>query len=367
MFISDFAIRRPIITIVAMVALAMGGIIALFKLQTDEFPDVAPPVVTVGIPYPGASPETVEKELLDPVEEALTSISGVKKVVSKAEDGFAFLVIEFVFEKPLPEATQDIRDAISGIRNDLPTEMEEPIIKKFNDTDLPIVSLALASERLSPAELTRLADPGITRELRSIPGVAEVSVAGKLERELTVELKPAALQANGVSVSQVVQALQAQNLAAPVGRVTGAYDERSIRLRGRLDGPADFMQLVVAERGGTLIRLGQVAEVKDGTEEQRTLALFNGRPAVGIDVKKSRGYSTTDVAAKVLARVAKLQQQMPEGVEINVVKNSGVRVTAAVRNVQDSPCSRVPRSPCWWCSSSSTPGAPPSSPAWRCR
>ena len=334
MFISDFAIRRPIITIVAMVALAMGGIIALFKLQTDEFPDVAPPVVTVGIPYPGASPETVEKELLDPVEEALTSISGVKKVVSKAEDGFAFLIIEFVFEKPLPEATQDIRDAISGIRNDLPTEMKEPIIKKFNDTDLPIVSLALASERLSPAELTRLADPGITRELRSIPGVAEVSVAGRLERELTVELRPAALQANGVSVSQVVQALQAQNLAAPVGRVTGAYDERSIRLRGRLDGPADFMQLVVAERGGTLIRLGQVAEVKDGTEEQRTLALFNGRPAVGIDVKKSRGYSTTDVAAKVLARVAKLEQQMPEGVQINVVKDAGVRVTAAVDNVE---------------------------------
>jgi HAE1 family hydrophobic/amphiphilic exporter-1 len=334
MFISDFAIRRPIITIVAMVALALGGIIALFKLQTDEFPDVAPPVVTVGIPYPGASPETVEKELLDPVEEAITSISGVKKVVSKAEDGFAFILIEFVFEKPLGEATQDIRDAISGIRNDLPTEMEEPIIKKFNDTDLPIVSLAVASDRLTPAELTRLADPGITRELRSISGVAEVTVAGKLERELTVELKPAALQANGVSVAQVVQALQAQNLATPVGRVTGLYDERSIRLRGRLEGPADFMQLVVAERGGTLVRLGQVADVKDGTEEQRTLALFNGQPSVGIDVKKSRGYSTTDVAKKVFARVEKLQKQMPDGVQINVVKDAGIRVSAAVENVE---------------------------------
>ncbi|MFL5505925.1 MAG: efflux RND transporter permease subunit, partial [Gemmatimonadales bacterium] len=334
MVISDFAIKRPIITIVAMLALALGGIIALFKLQTDEFPDVAPPMVTVGIPYPGASPETVEKELLDPVEEAMTAISGVKKVISRAEDGFVFMFIEFAFDKPLNEATQDIRDAISGIRNDLPTEMEEPIIKKFNDTDLPIVSVALSSDRLSPAELTRLADPGITRELRSIGGVAEVTVAGGQERELTVELRPTALQANGVSVSQVVQALQAQNLAAPVGRVTGAFDERSIRLRGRLEGPTDFMQLVVAERGGTLIRLGQVADVRDGTEEQRSLALFNGKASVGIDVKKSRGFSTTDVAAKVFARLDRIEERLPADVKINMVKNSGTRVTAAVRNVQ---------------------------------
>src|SRR5690606_20920590 len=124
----------------------------------------------------------------DPIEEAISSISGVKKVNGRAEDGFGFIMIEFLFEKPLQEATQDIRDAISEVRNDLPAEMEEPIIRKLNDTDRPIVSLSLSSTQLSPAELTRLADPGITSELRSIAGVAEVQVVGKLERELTVEL-----------------------------------------------------------------------------------------------------------------------------------------------------------------------------------
>ncbi len=336
MFISDFAIKRPTITVVTMLALVVGGIIALIRLQTDEFPEVAPPYVSVAVPYPGASPETVETEVLNPIEEAIASISGVKKVTGKAEDGFAFVLIEFIFEKPLPEATQDIRDAISAIRNDLPTEMEEPIIKKLNDTDRPIVSLALSSTRLSPAELTRLADPGITRELRSIPGVAEVTVTGKQERELTVELRPAALQAARVSVAQVVQALQAQNLAAPVGRVQGEYDERSIRLRGRLSGPEEFAQLVVAERNGVLIRLGQVANVRDGIEEQRTLALFNGMEAVGIDIKKSKGYSTTEVAGQLLERVEKMQATLPEGTTINVVKNSGTRVKAAVRNVQEA-------------------------------
>jgi HAE1 family hydrophobic/amphiphilic exporter-1 len=336
MLISDFAIKRPVITVVSMLALVVFGAVALLRLQTDEFPDVAPPYVSVGIIYPGASPDGVEKEVLDPVEEAIASISGVKKIMGKAEDGFGSIVIEFQFEKPLGEATQDIRDAISTIRSDLPEEMEEPIIKKLNDTDRPIVSLALSSTRHSPAELTRMADPRITRELRSIPGVAEVAVAGKLERELTVELRPQALQASGVSVSQVVQALQLQNLATPVGRVTGDYDERSIRLKGRMAGPEEFSQLVVAERGGVLIRLGQVAEVKDGTEEQRTLALFNGREAVGIDIKKSKGYSTTDVSSSIMTRVERIQATLPEGAKLDVVRDAGTRVTASVNNVQEA-------------------------------
>ena len=336
MFISDFAIRRPIVTVVTMLALVVFGLFSLLRLKTDEFPEVAPPYVSVALIYPGGSPDGVEKEVLDPVEEAISSISGVKKVMGSAEDGFGFILIEFQFEKPLAEATQDIRDAISEIRSDLPDELEEPIIKKMNDTDLPIVSLALNSDKLTPAELTRIADPGITRELRSIPGVAEVNVVGKLERELTVELHPEALQASGVSVAQVVQALGLQNLAAPVGRVTGTLDERSIRLKGRLLGPAEFEQLVVAERNGSIIRLGQVATVHDGTEDQRSLALFNGTEAVGIDIKKSRGYSTTDVSARIQARVRELEKKLPEEAKLSVVVDAGTRVHAAVRNVEEA-------------------------------
>src|SRR5215208_4878956 len=340
MFISDFAIKRPLVTVVAMVALVVFGAFALFKLKTDEFPDVAPPFVSVGVPYPGASPDGVETEILKPVEEQIRSISGVKQVMGYAYDGYGMMMVEFQFEKDLSEATQEIRDGISGIRSDLPPEMEEPIIKKFNDTDRPIVSLALSSTTLTPAEMTRLADPGITRELRSLAGVAEVQVFGKQERELTVQLKPAALEASGVSVGQVVQALQAQNLAVPVGRVEGQFDERSIRLKGRLQGPQEFAQLVVAERGGTLIRLGQVADVVDGTEEPRTLALFGNRDgdreAVGIDIKKAKGYSTTDVSDRIRARVEQLQKTLPGGTKLELVRDAGTRVDIAVTNVQEA-------------------------------
>src|SRR5262245_60025479 len=228
MVISDFAIRRPIITIVVMVALVVFGTFAAFTLKTDEFPEVAPPFVTVAVIYPGGSPETVEKELLDPIEEAIAGISGVKKLTGRAEDGIAFITVQFIFEKPLAECTQDIRDAISSIQNDLPPEMEEPIIRKFSPTDIPIVALALSSDVLTPTELTRLADPGITRELRSLAGVAEVTVSGKREREMTIELHPDALQSSGVSVAEVVTAVQLQNMAATVGRMETKLEGASV-------------------------------------------------------------------------------------------------------------------------------------------
>ena len=346
MVISDFAIKRPMVTIVTMVALVIFGLFALWQLDTDEFPDVQQPVVMAGIPYPGASPEGVEREVLQPIEDAIKGISGVDQIFGTAYDGYAQIVVLFLFEKDVQEATQDIRDAISSIRADLPLEMEEPILQRMDPADYPIVSLTLSSPTHSPADLTRIADPALTSALRGIAGVSKVNIIGEVKRELTVQLRPQALQAAGVSVAQVVQALAAQNLAAPVGRVTGSLDERTIRLQGRLEGPQDFMQLVVAERNGQMIRLGQVADAIDGTQEQRSLAMFwerdslskslAGREAIGIDINKSKGYSTTAVSDKIRDVIDRVSATLPAGVEVNVVKDSGVRVAASVRNVQEA-------------------------------
>ena len=336
MFISDFAIKRPLITVVAMLTLVGFGLVALSQLQTDEFPEVQPPIVLTTIIYPGASPEQVEREVLEPIEEAIQSISGVKSINGEARDGFAQIVTQFVYAKDLSEATQDIRDAISTKRQDLPQEMEEPILRKFNPTDAPIVTLSLYSTSLTPAQLTQIADPGITRELRSIAGVADVQVSGGVKRELTVNLDPQRLQSAGVSVPQVVAALQAGNLAVPVGRVTSALDERTIRLQGRLQSPDDFMQLVVSERNGRVVRLGDVATAVDGVEEQRSLALYNGRDAVGIEIKKTNGYSTTAVAEAIFEKVEELRPTLPKGAQFDVVKNKGTRVENSVNNVRDA-------------------------------
>ena len=334
MFISDFAIKRPLITIVSMVALVVFGLFALWQLETDEFPDVQQPIINVAIPYPGASPDVVEREVLDRVEEAVSGISGVDRIMGAAQDGFANVTVFFVFEKDLQQASQDIRDKISAIRSDLPVEMKEPILTRFDPADQPIVQLSLNSSTLDAPSLTRIADPGITRVLRGIPGVAEAVVVGGVERELTVEIRPAAMEAAGITVAQVVMALQSQNLAVPVGRINGAIDERAIRLKGKLETPEDFLRLVVAERGGRAIRLGEVATARDGTAEPRTAAIYNGRDAVALMIKKSKGYSTTSVSERVLAEVEELRPTLPPGTTIDVIQDAGERVRASVANVQ---------------------------------
>ncbi|WP_420129050.1 efflux RND transporter permease subunit [Longimicrobium sp.] len=336
MFISDFAIKRPVVTTVTMLALVVFGLFALFSLDTDEFPEVEAPFIFISVPYPGASPDIVEREVVDPIEEAVAGISGVDQIQSQALDGFASIQVIFVYGIDPKAAAQDIRDAVSQIRGDLPQEMEEPILARFDPNDQPIVSLSLASSTLTPAELTRIADPGITRELRGVPGVAEVQVAGGVERELSVEVDPSRLQAAGLSIPQVVAALQTQNLAVPVGRLNSQLEERTIRLRGRLVSPAEFSQLVVAAPNGVPVRLAEVATVRDGTEEPRSLALFNGQPAVGIDLVKAQGYSTTSVAEVVIERVAEIQKTLPAGAKLTVVRNSGERVENSVANVEET-------------------------------
>jgi len=335
-WVSNYAIKKPIITTVVMVALVVFGLIALLRLHTDEFPEVTAPVVNIAIVYPGASPGVVERELIAPLEEAFRSISGVDQINSTAVDGYANILVVFQFEKNIQQATQDIRDKISETRADLPAEMKEPVLTRFASTDFPIISLTLTSKTLKTVELTQLADIRIRRELTALPGVASVDVVGGVERELTVELQPDALRASGIPIGQVVQTLQAENLAVPVGKLSGAMEERTIRLRGRLSGPTEFEQLVVGRNGDRVVRLGDVAKVRDGQEEAVSAAYFNTTPAVGIDIKKALGFSTTDVSKRVLARIAQLEKELPKGSKLEVVRDSGARVKNSVSDVQTS-------------------------------
>ena len=336
MFVSDFAIRRPIVTVVTMIALVVFGLAALMRLDTDEFPAIDAPIVFVAIAYPGAAPDVVEREVLSRIEDKISGISGVDKINSTATDGFAQIIVQFVFSKPVDQATQDIRDAISAVRAQLPAEIIEPIIQRFDPNQLPIVSLAITSSVLSPPQLTQIADQTIAGELRAITGVAQVNVVGGDSAQLNVNVRPTDLAALGVGIDQVVAALRAQNLAAPVGNVNSALEQRSIRLEGRLDRPEDFSSLVISARNGQLVTLGQVADVEAGAAEPLSAAFYNGRQAIGLDIVKSREYSTTAVATRVRARVDSLQRRMPPGTRIEIVRDAGVRVRNSVRNVQEA-------------------------------
>src|SRR5436190_2135387 len=336
MFISDFAIKRPIITVVTMIALVVFGLAALARLDTDEFPAIDSPIVFVAIAYPGASPDVVEREVVSRLEDKISGISGVDKINSTSRDGFAQILVQFVFSKPVDQATQDIRDAISAVRSQLPAEILEPIIQRFDPNQLPIVSLAITSTVLTPPQLTQLADQRIAGDLRAIGGVAQVNVVGGDSAQLNVNVRPNDLAAIGAGIDQVVNALRSQNLAAPVGNVNSPLEQRSIRLEGRFERPEDFASLVIAQRNGQLITLGQVADVEAGAAEPKSSALFNGKQAIGLDVVKSREYSTTAVSDRIRARIAELQKTLPPGTRIEVERDAGVRVRNSVRNVEEA-------------------------------
>jgi hydrophobic/amphiphilic exporter-1 (mainly G- bacteria), HAE1 family len=336
MFISDFAIERPIITIVTMIAIVVFGLAALTRLDTDEFPDIDQPIVFIGVVYPGAAPDVVEREVVTRLEDKLSGISGVDKLNSTSTDGFAQIIVQFVFSKDVNQATQDVRDAISTVRSQLPSEILEPVIQRFDPNTLPIVSLALTSETLTPTQLTQLADQQIGGELRAIPGVAQVNVVGADSAQINIDVRPTDLAASGVGIDQVVNALRAQNLAAPVGNLTTALEERSIRLQGRFDRPEDFAAMVISQRNGSLVRLGQIADVSAGAAEPKSAARFNGVQAIGLDIVKSREYATTSVSDAVRSRIAQLEKTLPAGAKIQTVRDAAVRVSNSVRNVEET-------------------------------
>ncbi|MDE2566448.1 MAG: efflux RND transporter permease subunit [Burkholderiales bacterium] len=333
MFLSAFSIKRPIAMVVVIIGLMALGLLALSKLRVNQIPDVQPPVLVVSIPYPGASPATVEREVIDRIEKALQSISGVDELRSTAAEGSARLVLVFKFDKNLIVAADEVRNAIASVRYKLPLEMREPILERVDPSQQPIMQLALSSDTQSHAAISRLAEDQLADRFRGLPGVAVVEVNGALQRELSVLLHTAKLREFGVSVTDVVAALRAQNATAPVGKVRGRLEDQSIRLVGRIDSPADFGQIVVKRSGNDLVRLSQVADVRDGFAELRSFSERSGHPNVGLSITRSREASTVTVADEVRKEVADIGKTLPPGTKLEVTQDGGQDAQDSLNNV----------------------------------
>ena len=333
MFLSNFSVRRPIATIVIILMLMALGLLALKKLKVNQIPDVAMPLLVVDVAYPGASPDTVEREVLNRIEKSLQSVSGIKEIRSSANEGNANLQVFFDFKKNMIEATDEVRNAIGTVRYKLPTEIREPVILRIDPAAQPIMQLALSSSIQSHAEISRLAEDQIADRFRAIPGVSQVTVNGALRRELSVLLHSQKMREVNVSVSEVIAALRGQNIAAPVGKVRGAMQDQSIRLLGRIESPRDFEDIVIRRNGQELIRLGQIATVEDGFAELRGLSMRNGDPNVGLSITRARDASTVSVAHAVRKLAADIQKDLPEGTRIDVTNDGGKEAQSSLNNV----------------------------------
>ncbi|MBK7832172.1 MAG: efflux RND transporter permease subunit [Gemmatimonadetes bacterium] len=316
-----------------MLALVVLGIFSYRGLAIDQFPNVDLPMVTVQTVYPGASAETVEREVTRRMEEAFNPVQGVKSLVSVSLEGISQVIVEFDLNRNGDVAAQDIRTKIETIKRDLPDDIESPLVQKLDPNAQPILSLAIASKTTPLVALTTLADEDLRRKLESVSGVGEVRISGGLKREIRVNLLPGKLQALGVTVPEVMGALQRQNLEIPAGRVDQGPNERIVRVTGRITDPAQFDEVIVATRGGSPVRLKEIARVEVGNEEERSLALLGVERAVALDVIKVSGANTVAVADGVQQALAELRATLPKGIELSVIRDNSVQIRNSVSDV----------------------------------
>jgi HAE1 family hydrophobic/amphiphilic exporter-1 len=333
MFLSNFSIKQPVTTVAIIIVLMCLGLLAFKHLRVNERPDVEQPIMTVNIPYPGASPETVEREIINRVERGLSSIPQVYEIRSTASEGSGFFVVFFNFEKNMSEAADEIRNAIAIVRHKLPVEMREPILSRVDINAFPIMQLSLSSSSQSHAEISRLAEDDLADRIRAIDGVSVVNVNGALRRELSVLLHAQKLREYNVSVTDVVRALRAQNTTAPVGRIKGTLDEQSIRLVGRIESPKEFEDIVLKRQGDEIVRLGQVATIEDGFAEPANYSVRNGHPNVGLSIIRSREASTVSVADLVRKEVKEIEKTLDKGTTLEVTQDGGENAENNLNNV----------------------------------
>ncbi|WP_020652615.1 efflux RND transporter permease subunit [Massilia niastensis] len=333
MFLSNFSVKRPVATIVMIVAMMCIGLLALSKLKVNENPDVEVPVVIVDIPYPGASPETAEREITNRLEKQMLAIQGVTEVNSNSYEGGASIWMEFDFDRNLIEASDDVRNAIAAVRYKLPVEMREPVLRRYDPAADPVMTLALSSSSQSHAEISRYAEDVLADKFRAIDGVSTVNVNGALRRELSVLLRAEKLREYNVSVSDVSNALRTQNTNAPVGKLRSELDEKGIRLVGRIERPEDFSQVVVKRNGDQIVRLNQVAEIKDGYADINNMSVRSGKSNVGLQISRSRDASTVSMAKKVRQVVEEANKEMPPGTKLEITRDGGKEAQSSLNNV----------------------------------
>ncbi len=333
MYLSDLSIKRPVFATVMMLALVTLGAFSYRWLSVEMWPNVEIPVVSVVTKYPGASPDTVEREVSKKVEEAVNSIAGVKHIYSFSREGVSTVTVEFRLEEKLNDVAQETRAKINSIRSQLPKAIDEPIIQKLDFNAMPVVSLAAQSTSLTPRELTVLTEKRIKRRFEGVAGVGKVDLVGSMKREVNIDVDPARLEALGLGIEAVAVGVRSENVNTPLGRLNQKGTEYPLRISGKPERVDQLRNMVIAERSGRPIRLSEVALVKDGVEEQRSLGLVNGVPSVSMDILKQSGANVVEVVDAVKKVTASLQSELPPGTTLKVVRDGSTATRESVDDV----------------------------------
>ncbi len=334
MFLSDLSIKQPVLATMLAATLVVLGIYSYRELSVDLMPNVELPVLTVQTQYPGAAPETVEREVTKRIEEALNTIPGVRHISSTTTEGMSLVVVEFRLGVSITTAQQDAQSKINAIRADFPRDMDEPVIQRLDINAQPIVSVAVESPTADVKTLSSLAEKVLKKRLENVPGVGQVNLVGLARREIEVFVDREKLKAFGLTYAEVAGALQSENMELPAGKLEQGKSEPLVRVSGKFRSVDEFRNLIVTVRNGRPIFLPEVARVVDGIEDRRSSALINDQPGLVMDIVKQSGANTVDVADGVRAVVRQLNTELPPHIRLRQVVDRSVFIRDSVADVQ---------------------------------
>ena len=333
--LAEICIQRPVFASVLILILVVVGAAGFQQLGVDRFPKVDFPTVTIITAQPGASPESIETEVTDPIEEAVNSISGIEDLRSYSNEGVSTVAVTFVLSKDVDVAAQEVRDKVNLAQARLPQDVEAPIIQKQDTDATPIMGIALTGSG-NIRDITEYADKTLRRRLESTPGVGQIDVLGGRGRQINVYLDAFKMQSFGLTVTDVTQALQSQNADIPGGRIDQGDRSLTLRTKGRLQTLEDFKNIQLKAQGGGSVLLSDVANVEDGVEDVNTVSELNGKPTVYLQISKQSGTNVVEVIKEVKSRIKDLQPDIAsKNYEIRIVNDQSDYIEAAIHAVEE--------------------------------
>jgi multidrug efflux pump len=329
-------IRRPVLASMVSLGLVLAGAIGYTRLPVREFPDADPPVVTVTVLLPGASPQVVESSVTDVLEEELSAVEGLRTMSSASMEQMSRITLEFTLDREIEVAAQDVRDKVARVRGFLPEDIEEPVVAKEDADAFPIMFLALTSSTYDLMELSDIADRVLKPRLQTIPGVAGAPIYGERRFAMRVWLSPRELAARGLTVQDIERAIQTRSVEVPAGRIESSRREFAVRYLGEMRTSAEFADLTVSSAAGGLVKLSDVARVEPGPEDERTVVRYSRQPGVFVGVLRQSKANVVEVAEAALAELPVIRRALPAGVELNMAYDGSMFVRRSIQEARET-------------------------------
>ena len=333
MWLAETSIKRPVFATMFIAALVVLGIVSYPGIGVDLYPKIDFPIVNIYTQLRGASPEIMDIDVTDKIEEAISTINGVKTITSSSLEGISTITVEFELERNIDLAAQDIREKVSSIRSKLPTDILEPVIQKVDPDATPVLWIAVTGPQ-SIRDLSTYANEILKEQLQRIEGVGALRIAGLRLRQGRVWLDANKLRAYQIAPGDVAKALQLENVEIPGGRIESDTKEYSIKIKGEFPRIQEFNDLIVAYYKGAPVRIRDIGRAEDGMEEKRNLARFNGKPCVSIGIQKQSGSNTVAIIDRVKRELVNIHKTLPPGMELNIAFDQSTFINRSINEVK---------------------------------